>query len=65
MSQDSDEVVYSITNADLQKVADGVLERQLTRGELKAVADALGDFVDWRQSIRNAIEVSIGLPQTS
>jgi hypothetical protein len=56
-------VIYSINNADLQDVAMDVLNRKLTEDELKKVGNRLGDFVDWRQSIYNAIEMSVGITE--
>jgi hypothetical protein len=63
MSYNSGKVVYSITNADLQDVAIDVLNRMLTEDEVKKVGGRLGDFVDWRKSIYNAIEMSVGIPE--
>lgn len=63
MSYSPRKVVYSINNADLQDVAMDVLNRKLTEDELKKIGNRLGDFVEWRQSIHNAIEMSVGIPE--
>ena len=65
MNYDPEEVVYSINNADLQNVARAVVGRPLTRHELKSIAGALGDFINWRQSIYNAIQAVINTPVNS
>jgi hypothetical protein len=49
------EIVYSINVADIQNVANQVLERCLTKKELLLVGKSVGDYVDWFQSIESAI----------
>ncbi len=48
-------VVYSINVEDLQQVAEEKLGRSLSPGEIKAVEDKLGDYVDWFGAIEAAI----------
>jgi hypothetical protein len=55
MSYNPQKIVYSINNSDLQNVALDVIERKLNEGELKIVADKLGDFIQWHDAISYAI----------
>jgi hypothetical protein len=48
-------VIYSINVADLQQVADDLLDRKLTNAEIKAIEECLGDYFDWYGAIENAI----------
>ena len=50
-----EEIVYSINVADIQNVAHQVLKRRLTGKELLLVKESVGDYVDWFQSVENAI----------
>jgi hypothetical protein len=56
-----DQVIYSISVADIQHVARELLERPLTRKELVLVQDMTPDYIDWFQAIENAINRSIVL----
>jgi hypothetical protein len=49
------ETVYELSVDDLQQVAKDVLERELTSEEIAPVGNAVGDYIDWFQSIENAI----------
>jgi len=56
MKNDSNEkIVYSINIADIQEVANQVLERDLTTEEVTLVEDSIGDYLDWFQAIENSI----------
>lgn len=55
-NQTDEEIVYSINVGDIQDVANQFLERRLTRKELALVKDSVGDYIDWFQSIENAIQ---------
>jgi hypothetical protein len=55
MKNNSETAVYEISVADIQEVADEVLERPLTDTEIKLVENSLGDYIDWFQAIENAI----------
>jgi len=55
-NQIDEEIVYSINVADIQNVANEVLERRLTRKELLVVKESTGDYIDWVQAIENAIQ---------
>lgn len=56
MENDSDDrIVYSINVADIQEVAQQVLERRLTEDEIVLVERSVGDYIDWSQAIENSI----------
>ena len=56
MENDSDErIIYSINVADIQEVANEVLERRLTMDEIVLVKESVGDYIDWFQAIENSI----------
>jgi len=55
-NDDSDRVVYSINVRDIQQVASQVLDRALTKQEVRLVEDSLGDYIDWFQAIENSIQ---------
>ena len=46
---------YSINIEDVQNVAEQELERQPTEEELRLVEDKVGDYINWYESILNAI----------
>jgi hypothetical protein len=52
-------VVYSINAEDVQQVAVEKLGRLLRPGEVKAVEDRLGDYVDWFGAIEAAIDQAV------
>lgn len=54
-NQTDEQIVYSLNVTDIQDVANQVLERRLTKKELLLVKESVGDYVDWFQSIENAI----------
>jgi hypothetical protein len=55
MKSEIERTVYQISVEDLQRVAMEVLERKLTDEEIAAVAERLGDCIDWFQAVENAI----------
>ena len=56
MKNDSnDRIVYSISVGDIQEVAKQILERDLTKKEVILVEESVGDYIDWFQSIENAL----------
>jgi len=60
MEKDSnDRIIYSINVADIQEVANQVLERRLTKGEIVLVEESVGDYIDWFQAIENSIREHI------
>ncbi len=48
-------VVYTLCVADMQTVADEVLERKLAPSEIKKIADVLPEKVNWFEAIERAI----------
>ena len=60
MKNDSnDRIVYSISVGDIQEVAKQILERDLTKKEVILVEESVGDYIDWFQSIENALRKHI------
>lgn len=55
MKTEPGKTVYEISVGDLQDVAKEVLERELTHQEVVAVGNSVGDYIDWFQTIENAI----------
>jgi hypothetical protein len=56
---DSERIVYSLNVEDMQKVAEEVLERKLTKKEISVVEDSIGDYIDWFDAIEFAIKEHI------
>lgn len=54
-NESNDRIIYSINVADIQEVANQVLERELTKEEVVLVEDSLGNYLDWFQAIENSI----------
>ena len=50
-----EKIIYSINIEDVQNVAEQKLERLLTDKELRLVEDKVGDYINWYESILNAI----------
>jgi len=48
-------IVYALTVADLQNVADESIGRELTDQEIEQIEEKLGDFIDWYEAIYNTI----------
>ncbi|HBR18105.1 MAG TPA: hypothetical protein DD725_10950 [Deltaproteobacteria bacterium] len=55
INNSDDRIVYSINVADIQEVANEVLERALTKEEVILVEDSIGDHIDWFQAIEDSI----------
>ncbi|MDP3878478.1 MAG: hypothetical protein Q8Q50_16030 [Methylobacter sp.] len=55
-SYDENEVIYYLTMADLQRVAEDSLNRKLTEYEIEKVIDKLPDYISWYESINYTIE---------
>jgi len=58
-------IIYSINIEDVQDVARQELDRELTAGELKIVADKIGDQFDWYGSITAVLDEYITTPESS
>lgn len=50
-----DRIIYSISVGDIQEVSQHILKRTLTNKEIFLVEGSVGDYIDWFQSIENAI----------
>jgi hypothetical protein len=48
-------IIYSINVGDIQEVSRQILQRPLTNKELFLVEGSVGDYIDWFQSIEDAI----------
>ena len=55
----NDEIVYSINVEDLQDVALAHIGRLLTDEDIELVKNRIGEFIDWSQAIRNAIDFAL------
>jgi hypothetical protein len=53
------EIIYGIDVEDVQKVANDVLERDLTDKEITLIENSVGNHIDWFQAIENAIQEQI------
>jgi hypothetical protein len=54
-SYDENEVIYYLTMADLQRVSNESLNRNLTKDEIEKVIEKLPDYISWYESIDYAI----------
>jgi hypothetical protein len=59
MGKKKDSIVYSISVADIQDVADQELDRELTPEEVKWVENRVGDYISWYDAIALAINEMI------
>lgn len=50
------DIVYSLSVEDIQETALQELDRKLSPGEVKKVADEVGNHIDWYQAIILAME---------
>jgi hypothetical protein len=53
--KNDEEIIYQLSVVDIQEVATELLERRLTKKEVALVRDSVGDFIDWSQAIKHAI----------
>jgi hypothetical protein len=63
MGKKKDRIIYSVSVADVQEVADQLLGRELTPEELKLVEDRVDDYISytsWYDAIALAINEKIG-----
>jgi len=61
-NESNDRIIYSINVADIQEVANQVLERRLSKEEIALVEESVGDYIDWFQAIENSICEHVTLP---
>ena len=64
MGKKKDRIVYSISVADIQDVADEELERELTPEEVKWVENRVGDYISWYDAIALTINEMIAKKNT-
>ena len=53
---ETSDIVYFLTKEDLQTVSNEVLNRDLRTEEVTLLESKIGDYIDWYDSIENAIE---------
>ena len=53
---ETSDIVYFLTKEDLQTVSNEVLNRDLTTEEVTLLESKIGDYINWYNSIENAIE---------
>lgn len=62
---ETSDIVYSLTEEDLQTVSNEVLNRDLTTEEVTLLESKIGDYIDWYDSIENAIQELIPIRKIS
>jgi hypothetical protein len=55
METSIEKIIYHLTIADLQTVANDALNRNLTETEIKILESKIGDYMDWYGAIQLAI----------
>lgn len=58
---DTSKIIYSINIEDVQNVAKEELERRASKKELKIIEDKVGDYIDWHEAIRLALNEAVNL----
>ena len=53
---ETSDIVYSLIKEDLQTVSNEVLNRDLTTEEITLLESKIGDYINWYNSIKNAIQ---------
>ena len=53
---ETSDIVYFLTKEDLQTVSNEVLNRDLTTEEVTLLESKIGNYIDWYDSIENAIQ---------
>lgn len=53
---ETSDIVYFLTKEDLQTVSNEVLNRDLMTEEVALLESKIGNYIDWYDSIENAIE---------
>ena len=53
---ETSDIVYFLTKEDLQTVSNEVLNRDLTTEEVTLLESKIGDYIDWYDSLENAIQ---------
>lgn len=56
---DTSKIIYSISNEDIQNVAEQEIGRKLTEKELKIIENKIGDYIDWYEVLNSIIADNI------
>ncbi len=56
---DREEIIYSLNINDIYLVADQELNRNLSEDEISKISNKVGDYIDWYQVIKDAINDSL------
>lgn len=56
---DTSSVIYSLNIEDVQNVAEEELGRRASKKELKIIEDKVGDYIDWHEAIRLALNDAV------
>lgn len=57
----SDKIIYSLTIADIQNVANQKLERNLSPDEIQKVVEVIAEKINWYDAIEDSITEKIKL----
>ena len=57
-------IIYSIDIEDIQTVANDLIDRDLTKDEIKKVESKVGDYIGWYDAIEYAINSELGLDKS-
>ena len=57
---DKNKVIYCLTIADLERVAEDSLNRKLTKEEIEKAIKKLPDYISWYESIDNTLREILG-----
>jgi len=57
---DENKIIYSLTMADLERVAKDSLKRKLTQEEIEKAIKKLPDYIDWYESINYTLDEVCG-----
>jgi len=55
-------IIYSLNTEDVQKVANDLLDRDLTDPEIESVNESIANRIDWYEVIENSILEKILIP---
>jgi hypothetical protein len=62
---DTSRVIYSVNIEDVQTVAEEELGRRASKKELKIIEDKVGDYIDWHEAIRLALNDAVNAHEES
>jgi len=55
----NDKIVYSLSEEDIQIVAQQEFERTLTKDEIKSIVDIIAEKINWYEAIADSINEKI------